>query len=777
MNRLWIDFSTLALRLSVCCALFLPGSLLAQVETILVRDLGSFRPIPSVNVSILGSEDELLLKGETLDNGQFSLPEKVLEQAKQFRFEHPEYAERILSQDELREAGFQVVLEHESYQLDEVIFVANRHRERKSDIPHQIQVIKAEDIADHNPQTSADLLAQQGQVFVQKSQQGGGSPNLRGFEANKVLLVVDGIRMNNAIYRSGHLQNVISLDPAIVERTEVMFGPGSVIYGSDALGGVMHFYTRQPQLSRSAKRESKTQHFARYHHANRGSSLHSDLNIGYRRWASLTSISINRFGDLRVGQRASTDYPEFGLRPQFVDVRGGQDVILNNPSPHRLRPSAYSQLDFAQKLLFVPTQNISHQLQFQYSTSTNINRFDRLTQLQDSSLRFAEWYYGPQKRLLLSYHLTAYQPTKLYDQLDMITAWQDIEESRVNRTRLSPWRNHRIEDVGVASLNLNLTKTLGKVHELAYGLDMAYNRIASTAFQEEITSGERLSLDTRYPDGGTNWWSGAVYFTHRWEVNRRLILTEGIRWNQISLHSQFVDTSFFRFPFTEIRQSNQALSGNLGIVLKLPRGFRLSAIGSSGFRAPNLDDVAKVFDSQPGNVVVPNPELRPETTYNAELSLSRRFGRAAKLEVVGWYTWYQDAIVLRAATFNGQSEILYEGVLSQVQMNVNARSARIYGLNLNGWWQIADFRLSHSSTYTYGQDLSGGVPLDHIPPLFGRTELQYANGAWKGALSLPYQTWKRPERYSPRDFTNAEFATADGWPAWMVVNLRASYTL
>jgi hemoglobin/transferrin/lactoferrin receptor protein len=94
-----------------------------------------------------------------------------------------------------------------------------------------------------NPQTSADLLANSGHVFVQKSQLGGGSPMIRGFSTNRVLITVDGIRLNNAIFRGGNVHNVISINPFNIEKTEIILGSGSVIYGSDAIGGVMNFYT------------------------------------------------------------------------------------------------------------------------------------------------------------------------------------------------------------------------------------------------------------------------------------------------------------------------------------------------------------------------------------------------------------------------------------------------------------------------------------------------------------------------------------------------------
>jgi hemoglobin/transferrin/lactoferrin receptor protein len=720
-----------------------------------------------------------IAEGYTDRLGQYSLQKKWLKPNHSILLSHPGYHERKYSVNEVQLANFRLLLEPYTYEMEEVVFMANRHQEKKSEIPHQIQVIKGQDIQLRNPQTSADLLEQHGQVFVQKSQQGGGSPNLRGFEANKVLLVVDGIRMNNAIYRSGHLQNVITLDPAMIARTEVMFGPGSVIYGSDALGGVMHFYTRSPELATTSKIKVKFNASARYFEANQSPQLHADLNLGFRKWGLLSSVSWNRFGDIRIGENGRNQYPDWGLRPAYIgQIPGsGRDSLFLNPDPFRMVPGGYEQMDLLQKLVFVPNERIKHQFQVQYSHSSDIPRFDRLTQTHHGKLRFAEWYYGPQKRLLTAYNLTDYGKRTWYDMLQFTLAYQNLEESRINREFAKTWRNHREETVQVGSLNLDLNKTVKQNH-FSYGAEIAYNQVLSHAYQQNLLEEERRALDTRYPDGGSQWWSSALYFTHRWEMTPRISLTEGIRLSDVRLHSQFVDTTFYNFPFREITQNNQALSGNLGWVFKLPRAWRISFLGATGFRAPNLDDVAKVFDSQPGNVVVPNPMLKPEYTYNLEFILNKRWDQQAFLELSVFHTWYRDAIVLRPAQFLGADSILYEGIRSQVQTNINAGAAVIWGGNINFWWQLADnWKLSHTLTYTFGQEKSSDVPMDHIPPLFGRTALQYANKAWKAELSMPFQGWKRPERYAPRDWVNAEFATEDGWPAWWVLNAWISREL
>lgn len=150
---------------------------------------------------------------------------------------------------ELEALQFNYSLSPIALSMDEIIISASKWSQHSDDIPSKIISVTTEDIEFQNPQTSADLLGSTGKVFIQKSQQGGGSPMIRGFATNRLLYSVDGIRMNTAIFRSGNIQNVISIDPFALEKTEVLFGPGSVIYGSDAIGGVMSFQTHTPQLS------------------------------------------------------------------------------------------------------------------------------------------------------------------------------------------------------------------------------------------------------------------------------------------------------------------------------------------------------------------------------------------------------------------------------------------------------------------------------------------------------------------------------------------------
>ena len=158
------------------------------------------------------------------------------------------YRKSVFSYEQLRALGDTLYIEPKTFQLDDLVVSSTRWRQNYSSVSQAITVIEPEVIQRRQPQTMADALGLSGKVFIQKSQQGGGSPMIRGFATNRLLYSVDGIRMNTAIFRSGNIQNVINLDPFSMHHTEILFGPSSVMYGSDAIGGVMSFETLTPRI-------------------------------------------------------------------------------------------------------------------------------------------------------------------------------------------------------------------------------------------------------------------------------------------------------------------------------------------------------------------------------------------------------------------------------------------------------------------------------------------------------------------------------------------------
>ena len=665
----------------------------------------------------------------------------------------------------------------DTIRLNEITVSATRFEQPGRRSPFQIQTVTREQISFWNQQNTADLLAQTGNVFVQKSQGGGGSPVLRGFEASRVLIVIDGVRLNNAIYRAGHLQNVLRIDPALLDRAEVLFGPGSTLYGSDALGGVMYFQTRNPQLSITNRAQVRPAAYLRYATATGERTAHADVSVGTRRWGFLSSITAASFGDVVQGNNRSATYPDFGKLPQYVavDAAGGADVVVNNADPNRQVGSAYSQIDLLQKVLFQPAEGIRHTVNVQYSTSGNVPRYDRLTETASGKPRFAEWYYGPENRLLTAYRLEATRPHSLFDRLQLTAAYQHVEESRNSRRLDAVSLKNQVENVGVWSVNADLQKRVG-THDLQYGLELTHNDVASTATFTNVKTHAVTAADTRYPNGGSTLQTAAVYFTDAVPLSPVALLTGGLRYSLSNLRASFGDKTFFPFPYNDIHQSPSGLSGNLGLVLTPGNRTKISLLGSSGFRAPNVDDLTKVFESKAGLLVVPNPTIQPEFSYNAELTVNQWVGDRIRIDATLYTTWFDNAIVVDAFTLNGASTVDYAGQPSKVTAAQNKGRATIRGFNLGTLVRLTD-RLTFSGTVngTSGHLVNDkNTPLDHIPPTFGRVSLAYRTTRFQVEAFTLFSDWKRIAEYNPDGEDNGQYATPDGMPGWATANVRGS---
>jgi hemoglobin/transferrin/lactoferrin receptor protein len=668
------------------------------------------------------------------------------------------YRSDTLSFATLRNRDFRILLEPDRLTLDQVVVSASRWAEDRQDLPVKITTISSRDVALQNPQTAADLLGASGEVFIQKSQQGGGSPMIRGFSTNRLLYTVDGVRMNTAIFRGGNLHNVISLDPFAISSAEVLFGPGSIIYGSDAIGGVMSFQTLTPDFSATGKTETAGRVNGRYASANNEVTGHADWSIAGERWAALTSVTRHQLGDLRMGQYG----PEAYLRPVYVERRNGRDTVLDNPDPRVQIPSGYTQLNLMQKLRFRPDDRWTFDYGFHYSRTSDFARFDRLTRFRNGLPRSAEWYYGPQTWLMNHLLVTDREGTDWYDRLRVSLAQQQFGESRNDRNFGSTLLRRREERVQAWSLNLDLQKRLGRAGLLYYGVEAVRNDVRSTGTDERIDTGQTSPGPTRYPQA--DWSSYAAYVNYQYDLSPAWRLQAGTRYNQFVLNADFsANQDFFPIPAQQASLNSGALTGSLGLVYRPNEVWSWTTNLSTGFRAPNVDDIGKVFDSEPGAVVVPNPDLEAEYAYNVEMGLARRLGRAVTLDLTAFYTWLDNALVRRNFTLGGRDSILYDGELSQVQAIQNAAVARVYGIQAG---LLADlpggFGLQLNYTFQRGEEeLDDGTvsPSRHAAPAFGVARLRYRANRLETELAwvvsdgyryeaLPISEQNKPELYA-----------------------------
>jgi len=701
---------------------------------------------------------------------------------------HENYIQSRYDFSLLEKADFKIYLKTNANTLDEMVVSANRIPEKKRDVIQKIRVIKSEEIQNQNQSSMADLVGASGNVFVQKSQLGGGSPIIRGFETNKVLMVVDGVRMNNAIYRGGHLQNIITLDNSIMERVEVLFGPGSVVYGSDAIGGVMSFTTKDPKLSHKGNTLIIGDAYTRYFSAANGFATNVNVSVANKKFGSLSSATFSDFGDLRQGSKRSALSDGFGARNWFVDQVNNLDTIVSNADPNLQVGSAYQQLDLLQKFIYKQNEYFTHKLNFQLSNSSDIDRYDRLTQMENGVPKYAEWYYGPQIRFLSSYTFEDSKSNKWYDNAKLIAAYQAITESRMVRRFQDDQLKSRIEDLDIFTLNIDFSKDLIQIdeegdlkskHELNYGLDVSHNIVGSTAYSTEIFTLLNTALDTRYPDGGSDMSSFAIYCTDTWELNKNMIVNSGVRASHVRLNALFIDQTFFPFPFNSINQQNSSINGNLGVIYMPKKGMRFTLSSATGFRAPNVDDVSKVFESVPGKVIVPNPDLKPEYSYNLELGAELLVFKNINFSTNLYGTYLTNALTIQGGTIDGSDSVFYDDSYSQVITTTNSNRAFVCGIEGMISGTIGRHLTLYSTlNYTYGRILTDTVPypLDHIPPLFGKMSIKYQIKGWIAEAFTNYSAWKRYADYNLLGEDNYAFALEGlGMPSWYTLNARISY--
>ena len=678
--------------------------------------------------------------------------------------------------------------------------VVGRRGDRSDEMPWAVATVDEGLIARSNPQTAAEALEASGEVYVQRSQMGGGSPIVRGFEANRILLVVDGVRLNNAIYRSGHLQNAITVDAAMLERAEVIFGAGSLHYGSDALGGVVHFRTKEPRLGTSGEARSGGSYFARYASANREKTAHADHYFAGLKWGSQTSVTVSSFDDLHMGTRYRHGFTDYGQTPFYVPHKS-DGRVLANPDPFVQRNTGYDQVDVLQKVKLQLSGARYVMANVQYSNSSDVPRFDRLREVsgdRETDLKFAEWYYGPQQRILSSVRWVKDERGAFHDRAQWIASYQRLDEDRYDRRLDKLWRNFSFVDVNVYGLTFDADRGFGegRRHVLSYGLEGQHNTVGSLGGRIRITD-EAVLLDgiSRYPSGGSAMSTAGAYATYKFRSRGdHLHLQAGARYSYVRLASVFgregVDEPV-DWPSSlrdGVSTANDALTYAAGGSLRLTSSTRLQALASTAFRAPNVDDFGKLRVKN-GFLLAPNVDLRPERAVNAEATLTQDFrelggdGLAARLSATVFASGIDDVIVRQDGRLpNGDTTLVSGETVYRVQVNANATRGEVRGLGLRADLSYgAHLTLAARATLTRGRATEADgtrVPLAHIPPTHGHLRAQYQRGRLTLAATARYNGWKRWDDYAPAGSSdNEDLALPEvGTPAWTVYDVDATVT-
>lgn len=739
-------------------------------QTIQIRNAENNAAIEGVLLTVSAQPDIILS-----DKNGFAQVTKF-KSSEQILLTHAGYNQSIIKVSTLRDTTV-VYLDPFEIEMEELVVSSRRWDVLSKTVPTLISKISAQDIQFNNPQTTADLLEAKGQVYIQKSQQGGGSPMIRGFATNRLLYSVDGTRMNTAIFRGGNIQNIISMDPFSVEKVDVIMGANSVLFGSDAIGGVMHFKTLTPNYSNDNKTYPGKLAVG-YNTVNNAVKLHVHQSVIKSRWAALFSLSHQKYDHLRMGSFG----PKELLRPSYVQFMDSMDHVISQEDPRIQIPTAYDQTNMMAKFKYRILKNTHIQLASHYSATSPYGRYDRHLRTRKGLPRYGMWNYGPQIWSMQQATFESFNQFHL-DLLKCTVAYQNFKESRLSRNFGKTKISHKEENVDALSVNIDGKKRVTPKILLLGGIETVYNRVKSFGAQHSVYSFKKQEIASRYPPLST-WSTYGAYMAYNQIIGDRTSLTVGMRYSLIHIQSAF-DNTYYPIGVTDYNNQFSALTGNAGVVYELTKNWSIRGNTGRAFRAPNIDDMGKVFDSEPGAVVVPNLDLKPEISYNIDIGLKYTQNKSY-VDINVYYAYLDQAIVRRNYTINGQDSILYDGVLSQVQALQNAAHAKVYGLQIGSkiHWTNAFYTTGTLNIQNGVEEQDDGAlsPSRHAAPIFGRIGLGYDYNKLRFELTTRFNGEKSSDQmaFGERNKTYLYLLDENGnpyAPGWTVFDFKMIRTI
>lgn len=651
--------------------------------------------------------------------------------------------------------------------------------EYSKDLPFYMDII---DIKENSIfQTSTEDIGVSQKVMYEKNQSSG-TTVFRGLEANKVLLVVDGVRMNNAIYRYGRVPNVIDFEGSMLERTQQIYGSSFLIYSSDASGGVIHYLTKQPEFAKEKTVKFNMQAISQYATATETWKNNINFNFALKKIATFTSITYSDYGNIHVGKNRDSRYDDdFGLHKYYVETINQKDTMLENQNPEILLNTDYNQLNILNKIHFSPNENLSISTTFQYSKTSKLGIYSGITEINGDNNRYAVCEFAPNENIFSSLNILIKKSSLIYTYFSILSSFQQIGEYRITRKFNNPLELHQIEKLNVAGLNFDFIKLID-IHRLIYGFSATYNDLSSNALFKNISTDSTSTGLNRYPTNGTKLNNFSFYTNFKWLIHPQFIANAGIRYEYFLSESKFSsEKPQLELGFSNVKYDCGAPSASLSFDAYPFSGFQLSLISSTAYHVPIVDEYGKVMTKN-FVVVVPNNALKPEKSLNLEISATQTFFESLRLNVTAFNTWLKDAIILTDYQLNGNDSLFFGTDRYEITTKSNIKMAQIYGLSssLSFGMYFHDsedefIKFKTSINIIEGRNLDEDIAYPNISPLYGQNSLNFQYQKFGFSFSHVYNGLKKYEDLSPVGEDYIEKATPYGFLNWQTINFRISY--
>jgi hemoglobin/transferrin/lactoferrin receptor protein len=614
--------------------------------------------------------------------------------------------------------------------LDTVQVTATKRPESTLHIPAATTIVGGERLRESAPQTPMDALHGEIGTFVQQTTPGQGVVIVRGLKGSEVLHLVDGFRLNNAIFRNAPNQYIALVDGQSLDRIEVVRGPSSTLYGGDAMGGVVQMLT--PELTFDG----------------------DDWRWGGRLRAIAASADDSLIGRAEVKGGREGMGVSLGVTSQEVnDVRSGDG---------RTRPfTGFTQrsADFKWQATIAPGHALM--LSLQSSEQPRTPRHDALVPgFGQSTPENAVFFFEPQQRRFAQMRWRIDRPNRMFDTAELRFGRQRVvDDRRLRDTGSSNLDRERNRDT-TTGVSGQFGKDIGDGHHLSYGFEHYRDEVASSKTRVDVDTGALSVRVPRFPDGSRmHGW--AVYVGDDWRKGR-FDLNYGARYSRFDISIPAIGTT----PGVSLTPDD--LTGNVGLAFELSDDVRLVANLGRGFRAPNIFDLG-VFGPRPGNrFSAPNPNLKPEYVNSIDAGL-KFGGETFSGELIAFRSSYRDKItsVLTGNLVNGAVEV----------QNRNVTRLDLRGIEAGARYRIeaSDMELYATATWTRGDEDTGNgtMPADRIPPLFGKV-----GARWQLREKLGFEAYGLyaggQKRLSARDLVDPRI-NPDGTAGWATLNARIAW--
>jgi hemoglobin/transferrin/lactoferrin receptor protein len=609
---------------------------------------------------------------------------------------------------------------------EEIVVTAKRVETKSFDIPNAMTVLGQNQLSKKTPRSTPEALMETAGVWMQKTNHGGGSPFIRGLVGNQVLVLIDGIRLNNATFRYGPNQYLNTIDPWQIERIEVLRGSGSIQYGSDALGGVVNIISKQPIFSNDGVKFSGKL-FSRFMDSEMEKSGRVEAGISSPGIAVLGGLSLKNFGDIKAGGNLGIEAPS-----GYDEMNGDIKAVL--------RLSSKQLVTFA----------------FQNVNQTDVPRFDQVAQRG-----YLKYSFDPQIRRLAYAKFQSYSTSNWVRSINLTASWQQSIEQRKKQKQSESVLVKERDNVNVLGLSMELRSTPQKTWNIVSGVDYYTNEVSSWRKDTDLTTNISTSKRGLYPDGATSR-SFAIFVDNAIQL-KKMLLNFGGRFNSYN-----VSASDETFANLEINMT--ALVGSASIMYALTSHHKLIASVSQGFRSPNINDVSSLGGFDYG-IEVPSTDLSPEKTINFELGIKSRMHKLSAT-FTAYRTNLFDLIDRVQSTFNGNE--FYENQRVYKKQNVN--DAYVQGVESEFEFQVSDHLATFGSVvYTYGQKLDPNEPMRRIPPFHGLAGVRiFSNRGFWSEARLLFAT--KQNRLAGGDIDDHRIPEG-GTPGWSVFNISGGYSL